>query len=271
MIAYQVDEVIKLRGNIPAYGLISSHPQASPILIYRGTAPALSREGGIASLIEDIDPKGVGRQIFDQASPRIHSWLQKVTNNHKKARILGYSQGASLAALTAVHSFRMISRDPASPSITFNPPGIDHPALETWKKIPTEERPLITQYLVEGDLVSRCGGALIGEAYEIATAQKLALLDAHVSMVLPQSHWRIHKVDVEKDNHAALRQFASGFVETEYGQSLYQLLNTSTGINWLLRFNSLASNEIVGQVVKTAGDLHNLVSKLLRMKTKDKV
>jgi len=264
MLAYKVDEVIHLRGKIPAYGLTSSNPHAAPILIYRGTSPALSREGGISSLIEDLDPKGVGRQIFDQAFPRLNSWLEKATEKGKKARILGYSQGASLAALTLVHSFRMISKDPSFPSITFNPPGIDHPALETWKKIPVQQRPLMIQYLIRGDLVSRCGGALIGEAYEITTAQKLGLLDAHVSLVLPQSHWKMHQVDIEKDNQATLRQFAAGFVETEYGVNLYELLQTHPAANILLKINALTSNPTIGQGINYAVKLGSLVGKLLQ-------
>ncbi|MBS0647992.1 MAG: hypothetical protein JSS10_02055 [Verrucomicrobia bacterium] len=265
MLAYKVDEVIRLRGKIPAYGLTSSN--ASPILIYRGTAPALSREGGISSLIEDLDPKGVGRQIFDHAFPRINSWLEQATEKGKKAaRILGYSQGASLAALTAVHSHHLISKNHSAPSITFNPPGIDNLALENWKKIALQERPTLVQYLVKGDLVSRCGGALIGEAYEIATAQKLGLLDAHVSLVLPQSHWKMYPVDTEKDNQAALRKFAAGFVETKYGFNLYDLLQSHPAAHILLQINALTSNSTIGQGINYALRLGGLVNKLLHTK-----
>jgi tetratricopeptide (TPR) repeat protein len=260
---YKIDKILTLGGKIPAYGLTTPHPEAPPILVFRGTAPALSREGGLASVIEDFDSQGVAKRIFDEALPRIQDWLARVTQANKQARILGYSQGAALAALTAVHCRSHVSKKPHFPSITFNPPGIDPASLEKWKKIVVKERPVLLQYLVEGDLVSRCGSGLIGEAYEIATAEKLAVLDAHLTIVLPQHHWKMFKVNIEKDNQAVLRQFAAGFVESDYGVKLYEFLKTNSYVNLLMTINGLASNAQIGQGINRAAKLAGLVTTLL--------
>lgn len=265
MLAYEVDKVFHLKGGIPAYGMVSIDSAAPPKLLYRGTAPALSRKGGAASLIEDLDPNGVGREMFDEAfNTAINPWLEKVSTPKNRARILGYSQGASLAALTTVYAPHLVSQDPKFPSITFNPPGIDRRACEDWGRIPAGERPVINQYLVAGDLVSRCGGFLIGDAYQITTAQKLPLLDAHVSLVLPQSHWRMHKVNVEKDNKAALRQFASGFVETDLSRAVYTFLTSNSLPVWtLMKLNAVLSTQAGGYVARYSMQLKDLVGKIL--------
>jgi hypothetical protein len=67
------------------------------------------------------------------------------------------------------------------------------------------------------------------------------------------------KVNIEKDNRALLRQYAAGFVESDYGIQLYQFLKTNSYVNLLMSLNNFASNAHVGQNINRAAKLAGLV------------
>lgn len=269
MISYKVDEIIWLDKDIPAYGLVSTLPNQPPVLIYRGTAPALSRTGGAKSLKGDFDPKGVGKQMFDASYNSILKWLKTATEKTgANARVFGYSQGASLAGYTIVNFPQYINENPAHPSATVNPPGIDPISYKVWEGIlqkckkEGKNHPQLKGYMVAGDSVSRCGGSIPGELYEIVTPQKYGVLEAHLELAFFQHGWKMYKVKPE-DNQAPLRKFISGFVGSEYGKSIYKTLDENTFVKLILAINKATSHSTSAWFLGYAGSLLKLLTKIL--------
>ena len=88
MVQYEVDAVFDLWSKIRAFGLVNvSASCGAPILLFRGTDFSVLSEGGRASIISDLDPKGPGRTLFEKAEPELHKWLETIHPLKGKARI----------------------------------------------------------------------------------------------------------------------------------------------------------------------------------------
>lgn len=269
--SYTVDKVFKL-DSIPVYGLKSDHPEAPPLLIFRGTAPSLSREGGIKSMIEDLDPSGVAKRLFLSSYKSIEKWLETVTQKGegKKARFLGYSQGAALVSLALIKFARYVSNSSLYPSIGFNSPGLDYASLKEWHDLVEECKkagrtaPILHHYLVEGDFISRYGGGLVGKAFEIITPRKYNVLQAHVNVVLLQHGWKMYEIDLPKDNQAPLRRFVTAFMESGYGTSIYQFLIKNIVVRGFLAANAATSHVKFGRLFNYASEISKIISKAIK-------
>lgn len=252
MLEYTLDKVLTLQNDIPAFGFTSKDPKALPIILFRGTAPALSVKGGIHSIHCNFDPKGVARQLFDHSFNDIKTWIEKAAKDGRKVRAMGYSQGAALAALTTTYFHEHMSQDPLFPSITFHPPGIDPAGAAKWEEVKAGKRfPLIVQFPVKSDIVSRLGAYIIGEVHQITPGFRTGLLDAHFPLILTTPGWQLERVDTLKDNAALSRLFLSGLVETDIGLNLNQFLENNLGIiKWINQY--LSNQSVMLPLVQTA-------------------
>lgn len=106
LVEYTVDRIEltpKWMGSpLVAYGLHSSNPSASPMLVFKGTTYSTDEGAGL-SFLTDINPFGsVGAYAFSIGKQKIQKWLEECTSN-KKAVIYGKSLGGAQAWRTAIN------------------------------------------------------------------------------------------------------------------------------------------------------------------------
>lgn len=198
IVIYQVDKVFDLSGGMPAFGLVPRDIKVPPILLFRGTDLSFSLKG-YSSVFADLDLSGPGLTIFYMAQDELHDWLEKVSDSHSKARIMGYSLGGSFAQYTCIHEHELVCKDSQFPSIAFNQPGVSEDLIIKWQKLKIEDRPPLKGYVTEGDLVSTVG-KLIGNVKELTLDHLLEPLFAHVTLMSIQQRLYMYKIDVTLKN-----------------------------------------------------------------------
>lgn len=198
IVIYHVDKVFDLNAEMPAFGLVPSDIKAPPILLFRGTDLSFTLKG-MASVFADLDLNGPGLSIFYMAQDDLHNWLEKVSNSHSKARIMGYSLGGSFTQYTCIHEHELICKDKQFPSVAFNQPGISEDLVIKWHKLKEEEKPPLKGYVTEGDMVSTVG-KLIGNVKEISLDYLLEPLFAHVTLMSVQQRLYVYRLDVTLKN-----------------------------------------------------------------------
>jgi len=180
-VVYRVDKVFNLWHGIPAFGFVPLKDTAAPLLVFRGTDPSLHQARGWASIASDIDISGVGYTLFTHARPYIRAWLEKVAQKGKKARVIGYSLGGSLAAYTALFEQEWISALPEEESYTFNAPGFSQQLLYQ-----INENAALMQYITQGDPISHVG-TLSGCIHILSLDKPLKPLSAHMTLMTTQA------------------------------------------------------------------------------------
>jgi len=209
MTNYIVDEAFDLWNKIRAFGLVSAdYHQAPPLLLFRGTDFSIVREGGRSSIISDLDPKGPGRSLFENAEKNLHSWLKTVTAVQGKARVIGHSLGGVIVAYTLLHEYTYISSKHYEASYAFNFPGVSDDLTERWKALPDDEKPAYRGFVCRGDVVSKFG-QLFGEVTEISLRKPLSPVRAHEQLLFAEPMCYLYKVDLEEENNSSSRQFYS--------------------------------------------------------------
>ncbi len=202
ILTYFVDEVFDLWQGMPAFGLLPKDKRkAAPILLIRGTNFSLGSKAGIASLLNDLDPKGPGFHAFNNSKETITQWLLK-NSSPVKPRAIGYSLGGSIAYYWLIEEPSLFNTDPAFASIVFNPPGLPRSHFKLLEKI--SNFPALRSYVNCGDAVSKIG-VLFGDTYELSTTEHLSPLNSHTMLMTAQPICLINKIDTEKENKAKLR------------------------------------------------------------------
>lgn len=195
LVVYRVDHVFNLWRGMPAFGLIGEQ-KAAPILLFRGTDFSLDSERGWASLMSDVDISGPGLRAFNAAREEIRSWLMKVAKIGPKAKVIGFSLGASLAAYTYLYENEWVN---PQGSVVFNPPGFSDQVLKDWSALQPESKNGFRVYVNRGDLVSKIG-KLFGDAYECSLEAPLKPLRAHTLLLCAEPRFFQAKIDLEKEN-----------------------------------------------------------------------
>src|SRR3990167_387061 len=209
LIIYTVDTVINLWNNVCAFGLISTDiAKGAPILLYRGTDFSILSEGGRASIICDLDPKGPGRALFEHGESEIKKWLKIASLNKKKARMIGHSLGATFVAYTLINDYDYISTKSYEISYAFNLPGVSEDLINKWNSIQKEKTPTYKGFVSRGDLVSKFG-LLFGDIHEISLNKPLTPITAHEILFFAQPLLYLHEVDLNKENISYSRKFYS--------------------------------------------------------------
>lgn len=203
MTTHVVDRVFDLWNKIRAFGLVRSDGVGSPILLFRGTDFSFMTEGGRASIISDLDPKGPGRSLFEKGQKAIQEWLKK---ENRAARVIGHSLGGVVAAYTLIHESDWMSQESHETSYAFNFPGISQELLDRWNSI--EDKPAFTGFVCRGDLVSKLG-MLFGAVYEISFENPLSPVRAHETLLFAQARAYLHEIDLKGENSSKSREFYS--------------------------------------------------------------
>jgi len=206
LVAYSADAPLPLWKKVCAFGLrAKGYP---PLLLFRGTEFTVRSEGGRASILSDLDPKGPGHALFIHSRPQIQEWLEKATREGHMARVFGHSLGGALASYTAIYEFSYISTNKLHTSYAFNPPGVDSGLLATWELIPEKKRPEFVTYVTRGDLISKFG-ELFGAVYELSSPNALSPVIAHETLLFSQPVCYIHRVDTHEENKSESRLYYS--------------------------------------------------------------
>lgn len=198
---YVVDRVFDLWNKIRGFGLTQEGKSGAPILLFRGTDFSFLTEGGRASIMSDLDPKGPGWTLFEKGQKKIRSWLQK---EGRPARVIGHSLGGSIAAYTLIEEADMMSARSHETSYAFNFPGIPKPLLEKWNQL--ESKPSFMGFVARGDLISKLGH-LFGEVLELSLDTPLSPVRAHEMLLFSQPKGLLSEVDIESENTSQSRTY----------------------------------------------------------------
>ncbi len=194
---FEVDEVFNLWRGMPAYGLVPDESGVSSILLFRGTDFSVISRRGWASMMSDLDITGPGLSTFKKAQDEIHEWLEKVDEEGKTARVLGYSLGGALAAYTFIYENQLIAAD----SVAFCPPGISEKVIEDFELLSDERKQDFRIFVDEGDLVSKVG-LLFGDVNVLSVNRPLRPVAAHTALMSGEPSYSVAPVDVEEENHS---------------------------------------------------------------------
>lgn len=203
MHTYLVDRVFDLWNKIRAFGLVCIENEGAPLLLFRGTDFSFMTEGGRASIMSDLDPKGPGRTLFEKSQKPLREWLGK---QRRKSRIIGHSLGGVILAYTLLNEAEFISQESHETSFAFNFPGVGEDLLEKWEEM--VEKPRFKGYICRGDVVSKFG-KLFGDIYEVSFEKPLSPVRAHEQLLFAEPYSFLHEVDLREENASSSRQFYS--------------------------------------------------------------
>ena len=201
---YVVDTVFNLWNQMAAFGLVSK--SGEPLLLFRGTDATLMSEGGRASMISDLDPRGPGRSLFSYAKSNLRTWLTKVAERGPKARLIGHSLGGVFVAYTMISESPLVNK--TKPSYAFNHPGIPKDLLAEWEAIPEAKRPAFEGIIARGDVVSKFG-FLFGRNIEVSFEEPLNPINAHERLLFGSPLCYIHEIDNKTENNSESRSYYS--------------------------------------------------------------
>lgn len=206
---YVVDKVFDLWNKVRAFGLVNvGSERKAPIILFRGTDFSITSEGGRASIISDLDPKGPGRSLFEMAEKHLASWLKVTTKEKGPARLIGHSLGGVIVAYTLLHEHEYISKESHETSYAFNSPGVSQDLINKWETLASEEKPHYKGFVCRGDVVSKFG-QLFGKVFEISLKKPLSPVRAHELLLFAEPLCYLHEVDLGEENHSSSRQFYS--------------------------------------------------------------
>ncbi len=207
-VEYVVDHVFDLWNKVTAYGLRDCKKKESPILLFRGTDFSLLRDEGRATILSDLDPSGPGKSLYEHAGNTVRSWLSNVTENGKKARVIGHSLGGAFTLYAVILDHNLLTNDCNTPSVAFNFPGVSQELLNIWNQIPRDKRPSFQGFIGKGDIVSKFG-LLFGDVWEFSSKESLPPNTAHERIFLAHIPCVMKKVNVPLENQSNSRKFYS--------------------------------------------------------------
>lgn len=222
LVTYMLDEKIDLWHGIPAFGFVDIEGKAPPLMIFRSTNNQIGHEDGPASLIANFHPRGPAWKLYRNSKDRVDAWLKENTKNGaNKARIIGYSQGGTLASYFLTHHSEWVSQKPNEPSYILDAPGVFSELAEKWKSL--EKQPNVEYYVCRGDLFPKIGSEMIGRAFEVSIPDEISAYDSHTVLNLLAPKWTIREIDTEKEKSSNVRQVFSA-LHRNVGYAVYSLM-----------------------------------------------
>jgi hypothetical protein len=189
---FTVDHIFDIWRGMPAFGLIPEKKGIASILLFRGTQFSLISERGLASIMSDLDLSGPGRSAFRRSRDQISQWLKKTAQMNKKARVMGFSLGGTLAAYTFIYENEWIAD---RGSIGMCLPGVASDVIAEWNSLSPERQKGFLAYVNAGDFVSRIG-KLFGTVYCLSVPRILKPLAAHTLLMSSEPKFSVALVDV---------------------------------------------------------------------------
>lgn len=191
LVEYEVNEVLDLWYEMPAFGLLPLNEKAAPILLFRGSDFSLLSKKSWASLLSDLDISGTGCTAFHMARPDIHNWLVKAfQTSGNKSKVMGFSLGGILSMYTTIFEKPLIASEG---SIAFNPPGFSKAIANRWKEVSSLQKIYVTQ----GDLIPKLG-ILAPPAFVLFTKEDFAPIEAHTELVTANPSFFLGEIYIEK-------------------------------------------------------------------------
>ncbi len=176
---FVVDRVFDIWKGMPAFGLIPEKAGLASILLFRGTDLSLLSQRGWASIMSDLDSDGPGLGAFQHARKKLRSWLQKVREQRKEARTMGFSLGGALAAYLFIYENALLSTER---SVALCSPGVADKVIEAWHALPLERQGGLVSYVNAGDIIPKVG-KMFGTVYCLAPRRTLRPLRAHTVLM----------------------------------------------------------------------------------------
>jgi hypothetical protein len=191
LVDYQVNEVLDLWQEMPAFGLIPLHREANPILLFRGSDFSLSSKKSWASLLSDLDISGTGFSAFHLARSDIHAWLKKaLLFSGNPAKVMGFSLGGILSIYTTIFEKDLIAK---KGSMAFSPPGVSQPISEKWKGVSS----LLKVYINQGDLIPKVG-ILVPPAYVLFSKEHMMPIEAHTKLMTAEPSFSLAEIFIKQ-------------------------------------------------------------------------
>ncbi|MCH1429526.1 MAG: hypothetical protein L7U87_02080 [Chlamydiales bacterium] len=266
---FKIESIFKSEARIPCWGLVpvdgDDNPledeSVSPIVLWRGTAPKLSAEGGLASVLQNLDARGPAYSMFDAHREDLEAWLDRVTlGGEIKARTIGYSQGAALSTYTAVEFPEYLSNDfEKSPSYAWCAPGINENHLAVWDRLPIQlqQQPALVSTLTAKDPVSLTGENIVSaRALFIESNAQYQGIDpkAHTHMITTrQEGYRVSEVLINEENQKISRKtFALARPVRKLTQFSQRTINHVGRTHGKFRDSTISAAESVHSAEETA-------------------
>lgn len=194
---YRIDEVLDLWQGMPAFGLLPSNPDLSPIILFRGTDFSLLSKQSWASVLSDLDVSGVGFTLFQKARPQIHDWLVKAhALSGQKVKVTGFSLGGILSLYTAIFEKDLIL---VEESLVFNAPGLPEDLACSSSSLS------FTQYVTQGDPVSKLGD-IPPRAYMLSSESMPSPIKAHTMLMAGQPLLTWSEICTDEENACRHKQ-----------------------------------------------------------------
>lgn len=282
---FKIESIFQSEAKIPCWGLIpvdeDDNPledeSVSPIVLWRGTAPKLAAEGGIASVLQNLDARGPAYSMFDAHRGDLEKWLDRVTlGGEIKARTIGYSQGAALSTYTAVEFPEYLSNDfEKSPSYAWCTPGINENHLALWDRLPIQlqQQPALVSTLTAKDPVSLTGENIVSaRALFIESNVKYQGIDtkAHTQMITTrQEGYKISDILIHEENQKISRKtFALARPVRKLTQFSQETINHVGKTHGRFRDSAISAAESVHSAEERA---HTTLRKAVGKKTAEKI
>lgn len=190
LVDYQVNEVLNLWYEMPAFGLLPLHRKANPILLFRGSDFSLLSKKSWASLLSDLDISGTGFSAFHLARADIHAWLEKAfLFSQNRTKVMGFSLGGILSVYTIIFEKSLIDHQG---SMAFNPPGVSKSIIEKWKEVSS----LLKIYVTQGDLIPKLG-ILPHPSFVLFTEKKFGPIEAHTQLMTAEPSFFLSEIYIE--------------------------------------------------------------------------
>lgn len=243
---YQLESQVHLSG-LHGYMLTPRNKDSDlpALFLFRGT------DGG-ASKHRDLDPTGVGKQIFDICSPQITQILENYGKSTPNPRLelIGHSLGAADCQRTLVD---LLQGERASlfeeiKLLTFCSPKLDTPTIELWKKrlevLSSQEKKPILRFSFayhENDIITWTGDANLkgSKSYFVQRSYLIVKSDSGISDTMlhhtaPFFQFGNFDFDTDRRSFQFVQSYSQEDIEALV-QKLTELENTSS---WYLALKS---------------------------------
>ncbi|MCB1075894.1 MAG: hypothetical protein KDK59_10270 [Simkania sp.] len=243
---YQLEAQVHLSG-LHGYFLTPRNKDAGlpALFTFRGT------DGG-ASKHRDLDPKGVGKQVFETCAPQIVQILENYAKNtvNPRLELIGHSLGAADCQRTLVE---LVKDERASlfqeiKLFAFCSPKLDTPTIELWQKrlnqIADQEKKPILRFSFsyhQNDIITWTGNANLKgtNSYFIQRSYLIVKSDSGISDTMlhhTAPFFRFGNFDFETDKRSF--QFVQSYSQEDLDRLVHKLTELENTSSWYISLKS---------------------------------
>lgn len=223
MVEFEVTHKITLADtHIPLIVLTPTKRNLEPIVLFRGTAPHLSSQGGMRSLLENLDTEGPARGVYEKSLPQLKKLMDQVCPPGlalSNVRVMGYSQGSVMAKRFIVDFADRVSQ--RTPSMLFNGPGMEPDYKAKWDAV--KAKPPVQEYLISRDIISKAGQFFMGDLFEVEPEEG-SMLDAHLGTKMNHAGWKMYRIDKDAEENCSVRAGINAIRTSDRVKSIYDFV-----------------------------------------------